>query len=298
VHSGEAAVYQYCAIQKKYKYLSIILRNPAMSKITNATYQLPVVEALSPNGSFESGANKPLLVTGVDNAGKKGDYVVKFRAAGRMSNEASLRELLAAFIAAQMEIRVVTPVVVNISPAFVELLKGTDSWHYASKSLGFNYGSGYIKRYPTILPTQDLNNHQLPYAQTIFAFDVLIQNADRTAEKPNMISDGSEIVIYDHEVAFGFILDLFKNPRPWEIRPADHEWIKKHCLLPKIRGKDFDFGAFCQRFDNLDENFWKTARSLIPAEWMSEQFDLVKQHLSAICNNKDAFIRELKKLMA
>ena len=269
-----------------------------MSKITEENYTLPIIEALSPHESFESGANKPLLITGADVNGRKGDYVVKFRGAARMSNEACMRELLAAFIAAQMGIRVVSPVIVNISQNFVELLIGNDAWQYANKSLGFNYGSEYIKKYSTILPTQDLNNHQLQYAQTIFAFDVAIQNPDRTNEKPNMITDGTEIVIYDHELAFSFVLDIFTNPKPWEIRQTDLEWINKHCLLPKIKGKGFYFGEFSQRFDNLDENFWETARTLIPDEWLSDQFDRIKQHFSAICNNKDAFILELKKLMS
>lgn len=176
-----------------------------MSKITQENYTLPIIEALSPHESFESGANKPLLITGADVNGRKGDYVVKFRGAARMSNEACMRELLAAFIAAHLGIRIVSPVIVNISQNFVELLIGNDAWQYANKSLGFNYGSEYIKKYSTILPTQDLN---------------------------------------------------------------------------------------------LDENFWETARTLIPDEWLSDQFDRIKQHFSAICNNKDAFIIELKKLMS
>jgi hypothetical protein len=269
-----------------------------MRKITDKDYSLTIIEALSPHESFETGANKPLLVRGVDDNGNKGDYVVKFRGAERMSAEACMRELLAAFIAAQMEIRVVHPVIVNISQDFVDLLQGNSAWQYASKSLGYNYGSEYIKRYTTIIPTQDLNNHQLHPAQTIFAFDVTIQNPDRTNEKPNMFSDGTEIVIYDHELAFSFVMDIFPNPKPWELRQIDLEWINRHCLLPKIRGKEYDFEEFSNRFDNLDENFWTIAKSLIPKEWLSDQFDRIKQHFSAICNNKDAFIIELKKLMS
>jgi hypothetical protein len=105
-------------------------------------------------------------------------------------------------------------------------------------------------------------------------------------------------VIYDHELAFSFIMDIFPNPKPWEPRPTDLEWINRHCLLPKIRGKVFDFKEFSDRFDNLDENFWETARRLIPQEWLSDQFDRVKQHFFAICNNRDTFIMELKKIMS
>ena len=113
-----------------------------------------------------------------------------------------------------------------------------------------------------------------------------------------MLSDGTEIVIYDHELAFSFALDIFPNSRPWEVREADIEWINRHCLLPRIKCKEYDFEEFSHRFDTLDENFWTIAKSLIPNEWLSNQFDRIKQHFSAICSNKEAFIIELKKLMS
>jgi hypothetical protein len=117
-----------------------------MGKITDPAYSLAVIEALSPHETFESGANKPLLITGVDATGKKNDYVVKFRAAERMSNEASMRELLALFIAAEMGIKAIEPVIINISQAFVDLLVGNSAWQYASQSIGYNFGSEYIQR--------------------------------------------------------------------------------------------------------------------------------------------------------
>jgi hypothetical protein len=73
-----------------------------MEKITNKNYSIPIIEALSPHNSFATGANKPFLISGVDINGNKGDYVVKFLAAGRMSTEAFQREPLAAFIAMEM----------------------------------------------------------------------------------------------------------------------------------------------------------------------------------------------------
>jgi hypothetical protein len=268
-----------------------------MIKITDIDYSLPVVEAISSHQQFTTGANKPLLVTAVNEHGSKGDYVVKFRGAERMSPEACMREFLAVFIAMQMEIKVVKPVIVHISSEFVELLKGSDAWGLAHKSIGFNYGSQYVPGYKTILVNEDLNNNQLPLAQQVFCFDVFIQNSDRTKEKPNMITDGNEIVIFDHELAFGFALDIFKNPTPWQLRANDLEWINRHCLLPILKGKEFDFAGFSDRLSNLSPEFWRVAKTLIPEEWQSPQFETIRQYLTAICENKESFITELKKLM-
>ena len=132
-----------------------------MPIITSVGYTVPIIEALSPLELFDTGANKPLLIRGVDNDGNKGDYVVKCRGAERMSPEACMRELLATFIAGQMNIPVVNPVIVNISQGFLNLLEGNVIWNYASKSLGYNFGSEYIKKFITIVPGQTLNDRQL-----------------------------------------------------------------------------------------------------------------------------------------
>lgn len=215
-----------------------------MGKITDAGYVFPLIEALSPHEIFETGANRPLLITGVNTDGEKGDYVVKFRGAARMSNEACMRETLSLFVAAELDIKAVSPVVVNISSEFVELLLGNDAWQPASQSLGYNFGSEYIKGLKTLLPTEDLNQNQLPHGQAIFAFDVLVLNSDRTNSKPNMLTDGHDIAIFDHELAFGFIFDLFKNPEPRLIKEADMVWINQHCLLQKIKDQSFDYESF------------------------------------------------------
>lgn len=269
-----------------------------MGKITDFGYKLPYIEALTPHDCFESGANKPLLITGTDQAGGRNDYVVKFRGAPRMSEEACMRELVASFIAAQMEINVVSPVIVNISQEFVKLLRGSESWNHASKSIGFNYGSKYIDNYSTILPAQDLSSSQLHDAQAIFAFDVLVQNPDRTKGKPNMITNGAELVIYDHELAFSFTLALPKNPKPWELQSSDLSWIKKHVLWDKIKGRQFDFNDFSQKLDQFDVCFWKAANHLIPSGWLSGQFEAIKQYFADICIHKATFIQELKTLMS
>jgi len=69
-----------------------------MLKITDPQFTLPIIEALSPHVVFSTGANKPLLLTGVSEDGIKGDYVIKFKGAERMYSEANMRELLACLI--------------------------------------------------------------------------------------------------------------------------------------------------------------------------------------------------------
>ncbi len=215
-----------------------------------------------------------------------------------MSSEASMRELLASFIAMEMDIPVVEPAIIEISIGFVDLLRGNDFWMVANQSLGRNYGSKYIREHSTLLANKSLNNHQLPIAQDIFAFDMFIQNPDRTINKPNLLSDGNDLVILDHEIAFGFIFTPFISANIWEMKDEHKGWIRHHYLLPLIKGKDFNFEGFSAKLANLTDTFWEKAAQLLPSEWRTDQFMAIKEILSRICADSEHFISELKKIMS
>src|SRR5690606_3498170 len=179
----------------------------------------------------------PLVVTAVDTqSGVRGDYVVKLNASERMHEQARLRELVAAFMAIELDIPVVVPAVIDVGADFVETLQGKAFYGKASRSLGYNVGSEYLKNMPTLDNHIPLSEAQKANGQHIFAFDVLIENVDRNFEKPNMLTDGNRLVILDHELAFGFAfaLSFLRNPTPWIIAERDGEWIRKHCLHKRL----------------------------------------------------------------
>jgi hypothetical protein len=63
-----------------------------MAKVTDTTYRLPTIEALS---SFDQmiGTTSPMAIWGVDTeTGERGQYVVKYKNQNRMSASASAFE--------------------------------------------------------------------------------------------------------------------------------------------------------------------------------------------------------------
>lgn len=272
-----------------------------MAKIADADYYLPLISPLRFNDEYLNSANRPVLITGVDVlSGAKNDYIVKFRGAPRMSVEASERELLGCFIAMQMEIPVVSPAIMEIDESFADSLIGRDCHSVAHNSLGKNFASKNLREFITLAVDQPLNPHQIDCAKEIIAFDVFISNTDRTYQKPNMLTDGQTIVILDHEIAFSFILQLpfARNPTPWLLRDNEMQLIQHHCLLKKANAKEFDFDGFVNRFDNLNYAFWIKAQSLIPEEWQTGQFETIRDYLLQICQHKNEFSQELKKVFA
>jgi hypothetical protein len=268
-------------------------------KITDYDYSLPVIEAQDEYKTLSGGRNKPLLFRGVcQNTYKKGDYVVKFRNSKEMSNEASARELLASFIALQLELLIPPPVLVNISYGFVQTIKGKDSYIDANNSIGVNFGCKFIPGNIDVIHNQVLTENQRNQANQIFPFDVFISNSDRRNDKPNLLMDDSgNIFIFDHELAFGFVFDIFKNKTPWEFRPQDKDWIKNHFFYSYLKNRFPDFTILVNKLTQLDDGFWDKAFAFIPKEWQTEQLDEIKNYCQALIANKDLFLQELKNVL-
>lgn len=266
--------------------------------ITDPNYRLPQLTARQYDDTFTSGANQPGLITARDQQTRQSvNCVVKFRGAERMTTEACARELLAAFIAKQWGIRVVEPVLVDIGPEFVELERGKPHYQLLAKSIGLNVGSVYVRGYDTIPVYQPLNDVELPQAQHIVLFDLFIQNADRRVEKPNLMANGQELVIYDHELAFSFIQALFRNPTPYQLREQDRAWIENLFLLSKIKRFPLPEPAILQAIGRLDNNFWDRAFELIPSEWRTDQLPEIRSFLTEIVNNADVFVQSIKPFL-
>lgn len=241
-----------------------------------------------------------MLIRGVcTSTFEKSDYVVKYLKAHRMCVEASCRELIAAFIAKELGIDVAEPVLINISSEFVDTVRGYDSYQVASKSTGLNYGSKYFGQgFIEFINRQNLNEEQYNQAQKIFAFDMLISNPDRRIEKHNMLTDGEKIMIFDHELAFSSVNDIFKPETPWLINnDRELRWIKNHYFHPILKHKRHDFKAFVDELDRLDKKFWDKSYTLIPTEWQTPNLDDIKNNISKVINNKEVFLQELYKVL-
>lgn len=273
----------------------------AVPKITNPNYFLPIVEALTPGEVLVSGTTRPNVIRGICRQTQiKSDYVVKFRGAQRMSPEASARELVAAFMAMELDLNIPPPAIINISPQFAEAMRGEPNFVVACNSLGYNFGNEYVKEgYQTLIRGQKIPQELLERLQDLFAFDVLIGNSDRRTEKPNFLTNGKQELIFDHELAFGFTLLLpsAKNSEPWLMKSQEMEWIKDNYCYNALGKKDIDFSGFVAKLSVLNPNFWQKVSSYVPTDWQTNQLDEIKAHVETIVKNKDVFKTELNRIL-
>ena len=135
----------------------------------------------------------------------------------------------------------------------------TSGANFGTRYLGFGYQVfALLSSFPPKLHRQ---------AQQLVAFDLLIQNPDRTKEKPNMLTDGTHLVGFDHELAFSFDKVLFAPVNLWQQTGDLRQWIDKLVLMPHVKGSKFDYDGFAERISRLNDPFWNRVEAVMPAEW-------------------------------
>jgi hypothetical protein len=272
-----------------------------MLKITDSQYHLPKIIALDGMELMESGTTQPMMIRGVDmETGERGQYIVKFYNSSRMSMKSSCRELIGAWVARELDIHVVEPVIVNIDQDFVNTITGKPGYQSALKSIGLNFGSIYESGYMEIVKGNfKLGNFLLEQAKMIFMFDMLIANADRGKGKPNVLTNSEKLLVYDHELAFSFIglLSILRNQTPWIMGPAEEEMYKSHFFYSYLRGTLISFSEQIEKLSLLNDDFWGKVYKFVPEEWRTDEITEIRTHIEKIIANKDVFSKELTKIL-
>lgn len=272
-----------------------------MLKITEEDYTLPQVQALLGEKVLSTGSTEPMLIRGVDMiSGTRRQYVVKFMGSPRMNHISSCHELLGSWIGMQLDLNMAEPAIIHIGEDFVRTMQGRNGYQNARNSIGMNYGCVYYEGYAELVSGKALlSNQLLDQAQDVFAFDMFISNADRGAGKPNVLSNGENFLLYDHELAFSFImlLSFARNKTPWILGDSERELIEKHHFYPYFKLSTIDFNEFTNRFLALDDYFWTRVREFIPTPWFGKHIDEIRDYLDAIINHKETFAEELAKTL-
>ncbi|QQT55312.1 hypothetical protein I6I98_08680 [Sphingobacterium multivorum] len=270
--------------------------------IKSKQFTLAQVYAVEVIHELTESANLPFVVGAIDKAThERAEYVVKLNSSERMIPNGRMFELIGAFMAIELDLSVVVPVIVDVSEDFIELQKGKDHFLRCSKSLGYNYGSEFVKGLLILDNHIALTGKQKDVAQEILAFDMLIRNVDRNAEKPNMITDGNTLLLLDHEAAFAFVREMpwDKNIEPWNFNELDKGVLFKHCLFSRVKGNIEQLDEFSEKMTRFDDDFWDRAKSIIPNEWFSEDsFNIIKTHVDLMVKNRAVFIQNIKLLLS
>ncbi|HEY4150725.1 MAG TPA: HipA family kinase, partial [Chitinophagaceae bacterium] len=198
-----------------------------------------------------------------------------------------------------LDFNVPEPVVVNVNSEFVDLLVGNDMHQVAGNSLGFNFGNEYQRGYYPLLKDQPVTDIVKQKLLDLFAFDMLISNSDRRIDKPNFLFNGNDVLVFDHEIAFGFLFELpfLRNNNPWLFRDSDMDWINLNFCFNLLKGNEYNFLPFLDKLISINDLFWDKIETIIPQEWFNSQFGTIKNNLSSMVEHADLFTGELTRLL-
>lgn len=143
------------------------------------------------------------------------EFVVKAMGCPEVAELSLFAECLGNQIARQIGISTPVPALVSIGDREAGIINGgirAAGEKYSLKP-GVGVGSAFIRHLSPDLSLSGKTPDLLLQAARIYAFDMLVENADRRGEKPNCARRGKDLVAFDFELCFGFLLAIGYSPR-------------------------------------------------------------------------------------
>jgi len=129
---------------------------------------------------------------------------------------------------------------------------------------------------------------------------MFIQNPDRTHHveggKPNILYNGSQFQIIDHELAFSFLADIIPSPTPWKLRELP--FVKKHVFYATLtnyaENHKLSFESFLSRVKSISDPFLDETMSAVPEDWHNpSNAGKIMSYITTIRDNLSQFERGL-----
>lgn len=248
---------------------------------------------------LESGTSEPLLMVcelkQEDGSIINSDYVVKLYSDVPLGTAMLAREIFAGLLGTALGLNIPAMAVVNVAP---ELAEGAEDVKLATKirrSTGYNFGSNYLPGNATF---RFISDNLRDAAAEVFAFDMLIQNVDRTRLKPNMFQRRDELVIIDHEKAFMCARPqnlLGVIPKPWELETIVP---KNHVLYSELKGTPASFDEFAVKLAKIAQSILDEIVGQIPSGWISDEIGHIRAHILAASANAGRFKHSVQEVLA
>jgi hypothetical protein len=217
-----------------------------------------------------------------------------------------ISEFIAALLGQHLGLPIPPISVVDIDSRLVDAISDDDLHELLAKDSGPHFGSEYkIGGYMTIPHGFSIPNSLIPQALEIFAFDMLIQNPDRSNVpghgNPNLLFDGNQFAIFDHELVFSFVQLIGVPPAPWELRgiglAENHIFYRQ--LVNYAEKHEISFENFLTSFMTVSDLFLTEIKHSIPVNWINpSHVDKIIAHLTTVLENIELFRRGLLEVFA
>lgn len=145
--------------------------------------------------------------------------------------------------------------------------------------------------------TQSLSAEERQQATVIYAYDLLVQNPDRTQLRPNCAMLSERFKVFDFETSFSFILLIGSQEEPWEV--SKHGLASKHLFHSVLRRDKLtvDWRPFIKSLRKIDGDRLDQLTEGLPQNWL-EHMDRINTHLLKVVGNAHQFELELRRSLS
>jgi len=243
-----------------------------------------------------SGRTSPALLSCEDeSASAAGEWVVKLRAS--IQQAGLLKELVGNRLASYFCLPTPEPALITIEPELARLIANSHSSKAAliNGSVGLNFGTKVMTGFGTWLVDRPIPGAIRQTATEIFAFDALIQNPDRRFDNSNVLVNGETVLIFDHELAFSFLLDIFPSPTPWQL--DRQKYLMNHVYYRQLKSQNVDLNAFTLRLAGLSDAVINQIFADVPSEWNNDDVPKIGLHLGVMRDHAEEFAEEIRRFL-
>lgn len=257
--------------------------------------QIPHLRARVFHRLMSNGRTRPCLFSCDADDGKRSEYVVK---SYHQLRTGALKELIAALLGRELGLPIPLPALIDVSRPLIQSHSELASvfGEVSAPNFGSQHQTGGYFAFSSTY--HSLSATQLPTAFAIFAWDMLIQNPDRRKENPNLLVNGDDFAVIDHELSLSFEQLIGQPPPPWELR--GNPLATNHVLLVPLRVKSTEtsFDRFVEQFTSLSTIQFETIVHAAPKEWGGEPLrQKILDHLLLVYSNAERFRQGLLEVM-
>ncbi|WP_366869521.1 HipA family kinase [uncultured Roseobacter sp.] len=185
------------------------------------------------------------------------------------------REVVAACLAADLNLPVPKPYLVEVSEEFISLVPDDQTRGRMERSSRLCFGSSKAPNQFSTWPSEGrVTETMRPIAAAVLLFDGIVQNVDRRESNPNCLSRGNELRIIDHELCFATRLLLGWTP-PWLTGGFDS--LRKpgnHMFFKGLFGSQIDYTPIKVAWKDLSNERIDEYEAAIPTDWSAAKSDV------------------------
>jgi len=262
---------------------------------------LEMVTAVRFDRRMTSGRTNPCLLSCINYRNEDVEVIAKFSGGCDRGEVSLITEAITAMLGIDLGLPIPAPFLVAVDQDFIDIINDEIIQQQINRSIHIGFGSKKLPNgYSNWIMSEDIPTNIRQEAANIIAFDGIVQNPDRRPENTNCLSNGKNLAIFDHDLAF-IIEGIIGWRPPWNVGSLDNLInAQNHIFFNKIRGKPVNFEGFRESWSEITDERLQDYLRALPTEWLSDLNtpNSILSYISDVRDHIDKILVEVERLLS